>query len=382
MTPRTRAALYAHAALVQAVTFALRPTATYRAIELGVPVTWLGALGATFALAPLLLALLAGQLTDRLGERRVMLSGALLLVGSGLAFVLLGDGVVGLVVASLVLGLGHLCSVIGQQSLVANSTPDHGYDTAFGHYTFATSVGQALGPALIVALGGTGTLPATQPLFLGATVLTAAVLLLTLGVPRGRVETGAVDRTGTVRDLVRRPGLVRALVVSSVVLAAVDILMVYLPALGTERGIAAGAVGGLLAARAIASMVSRLFLGRLVSLLGRRRLLLASILVSALCLATLTAPLPTAVLGALVAVAGFGLGVGQPLTMSWLAEAAPAGQRGRAMSLRLTGNRLGQVLVPSLAGLVAAGAGSGGVLLLTSAGLLAAGAAARSLHRT
>ncbi len=45
---------------------------------------------------------------------------------------------------------------------------------------------------------------------------------------------------------------------SCVVLAAVDITLVYLPALGAERGIAAGTVGLLLTLRATASMTSRL----------------------------------------------------------------------------------------------------------------------------
>jgi MFS family permease len=66
--------------------------------------------------------------------------------------------------------------------------------------------------------------------------------------------------------------------------------------------------------------------------------------------------------------------------MSWLAESTPPGLRGRAMSLRLTGNRVGQVLVPSAAGLLAAGTGAGGVLALTAAGLAAAGVAARRLE--
>ena len=42
------------------------------------------------------------------------------------------------------------------------------------------------------------------------------------------------------------------------------------------------------------------------------------------------------------------------------------------MSLRLTGNRLGQVVVPSTAGMVALGAGASGVLWLTAAALGAA----------
>ena len=45
------------------------------------------------------------------------------------------------------------------------------------------------------------------------------------------------------RTLLRLPGLPRALLISCVVLAAVDITLVYLPALGADRGLASGFVG-------------------------------------------------------------------------------------------------------------------------------------------
>jgi MFS family permease len=91
-------------------------------------------------------------------------------------------------------------------------------------------------------------------------------------------------------------------------------------------------------------------------------------------------PLPPWATAVVVVLLGLGLGVGQPLTMSWLAETAPAGLRGRAMSLRLTGNRLGQVVLPSAVGLVAAGAGAAGVLGATAGTLAAAAVAARGLQ--
>jgi hypothetical protein len=47
------------------------------------------------------------------------------------------------------------------------------------------------------------------------------------------------------------------------------------------------------------------------------------------------------------------------------------------MSLRLVGNRFGQVVVPSGIGLVAAGLGAAGVLWVTAGTLVAAGAASR-----
>ena len=44
----------------------------------------------------------------------------------------------------------------------------------------------------------------------------------------------------------RTPGLAWAIVVSTTVLSATDIIGTYLPALGDERGWSAGLVGGLL----------------------------------------------------------------------------------------------------------------------------------------
>lgn len=372
-----------HTVFVQTSTFVLRPTTTYRAIELDVPALWLGVLSASFAVVPLLVAVPSGQAVDRFGERRVMLVGAVLLCGSAATFLVLGHTVAGLVAASVVLGTGHLCAVVGQQALVANSTPAHRYDAAFGYYTFAASFGQAIGPGLILAFGGDRTIPHTGAIFAAAAVLTVVPLAAAVLLPRGvrRAAPRASGQAG-VRDLLRRPGLLRALTVSCVVLAAVDVTLVYLPALGAERGIASGAIGVLLTLRAGASMASRLFLGRLARLLGRRRLLVGSAGLAALALGVTPVPMPVWLLAVAVTVAGLGLGAGQPLTMSWLAESTPAGLRGRAMSLRLTGNRFGQVLLPSAAGLLAAGTGAAGVLAVTAAGLAAAGVAARHLHQT
>ncbi|NYE35376.1 MFS family permease [Nocardioides cavernae] len=372
---------YGHTFLIQAITFVLRPTAIYRALELDVPAHWLGALGASFAIVPLLLAVPSGHAADRFGERRVMLVGAWLTVAAAAAFVLVGGHVWGLLVASVLLGVAHLGAVVGQQALVANRTDRSRYDTAFGHYTFAASAGQALGPFLIVLLGGRQAIPRTDAIFASVLAMSVVLLLLALLLPRfaQSPQGRAAASDGSVRSLLRRPGTVRALIVSCIVLAAVDISLVYLPVLGSERDIPAGTIGALLACRALASMVSRFFLGRLTAMVGRGRLLTGSVAVSAVGLALVAVPMPTWSLFVVVGIAGLGLGAGQPLTMSWLAESTPPGLRGRAMSLRLTGNRLGQVLVPSAAGLVAASSGAAGVLWLTAGGLVLAGISSRSI---
>ncbi|MEU6641820.1 MFS transporter [Saccharomonospora sp. NPDC046836] len=373
-------ALLAHSTLTQLVTFVLRPATSYRALELEVPAAWLGVLSGSFALVPLVLALPAGQLVDRLGERRIMIAGSLLMAVAGGVFLGFGRSVPGLVAGSVLLGTAHLCAVVGQQALVANTAGAGRLDTAFGYYTFAASLGQAAGPLLIILFGGTRAIPDTTPIFQGATALAVVLFACSFAVRGGGPAQAREARTKAgVGDLLRLPGLARALFTSCVVLAAVDITLVYLPALGTERDIASGVVGMLLALRAAASMVSRLFLGRLTRMIGRRRLLLVSIAAGAVGLGLAAVPLPIWALACCIVLAGFGLGVGQPLTMSWLAESAPPGLRGRAMSLRLTGNRAGQVLVPGAIGLVAAGLGAAGVLGVTAAGLAWAGLAARNL---
>ncbi|MFJ9391318.1 MFS transporter [Nocardioides sp. NPDC101246] len=374
---------YAHTVLIQAVTFVLRPAAVYRALELDVSSYWLGALGATFAIVPLVLAVPAGLLSDRYGERPVMVAGGLVTIASATGFLLLGQSVAGVVATTVLLGVGHLLSVVAQQAMVANRTPRDRYDSAFGHYTFAASAGQAIGPGLIIAFGGSRAIPDTEAIFTATLALSAALLLAALATPSThdrRDARGPVE--GSIRDLVRRKGLLRALTVSCVVLAAVDISLVYLPLLGAERDIASGTIGLLLALRAGSSMISRLMLGRLTERLGRPLVLTGSVTLSALAMAAAPIPMPVVLLGLVVVVMGLSLGAGQPLTMSWLAEATPPGLRGRAMSLRLTGNRLGQVVVPSLAGLVAVGAGASGVLWVTAAALGVVAAASRSIPRS
>jgi MFS family permease len=310
----------------------------------------------------------------------VMLAGSIVIVTSGLSFVFVGDSIQGLVLGSVLLGTGHLCLVVGQQATVANTVGPGRYDTVFGYYTFAASLGQALGPGLIVLIGGDRLIPNTERIFIAATVMAVALVGCTVLLPRWRhTATDKSAASGGVLDLLRLPGLARALLTSCVVLAAVDITLIYLPALGAERGLKSGAIGMLLTLRAAASMTTRLFLGRLSLLIGRRRLLIGSVVAAAVSIACVAIPMPLWALAVAVVVLGIGLGVGQPLTMSWLAEVAPPGSRGRAMSLRLTGNRLGQVLVPSAVGMVAGGLGVAGVLWVTAAGLAWVALAARRL---
>ncbi|KSU76131.1 Predicted arabinose efflux permease, MFS family [Pseudarthrobacter enclensis] len=368
---RSATALLLHSALIQAVTFLVRPAATYRALELDVPGYALGVLAASYAVFPLLLAVPTGGLVDRLGERRLMAIGAGVVLACSTFLLFWGSSIVALIMGTALLGAGQLACVVGQQAVVANNAASTRMDSAFGYLTFAASLGQALGPLAISLVGGASIHPDTRAIFLLAVcmsaVLFADTFLVSAEVSGGRKKTGdAGAAMGSAISLLKTPGVARALATSATVLAVVDLTMVYLPALGTDRGLTAATVGAMLTVRAVFSMVSRLLLGRVSRRIGRMRLLVISLALSTAALAAAAVPMPAWLLFVVMAVLGLGLGIGQPLTMSWLSAQAPAGQRGRALALRLAGNRVGQVVLPSAIGVVAAGLGAAGVFLASA----------------
>ena len=359
--------------LIQTTAFLIRPTSAYQAVELDMPTAALGAVGSSFAIVPLILAVPVGRWVDRLGARRLHVAGSTLVVFAAVALLLAPASAATLILANGLLGAGHLACIVAQQATVANSYTSSRLDSAFGYYTFAASLGQALGPTLIILFGGRGVTPETGPIYLAAFALSLGLLATTPSLPgiaRGPATKSAEDASQqSVRDLLRVPGLTRAIATSAMVLAAIDLSVIYLPALGTELGLSSAFVGALLTVRALFSMLSRLVLGHASRLLGRTRLLTGSIVVSSLTMLLVPVPMPTWLLFPVVAVLGLGLGVGQPLTMSWVTQQAPAGRRGQALALRLAGNRTGQLVIPATLGLAASSTGASAAFLATALAL-------------
>lgn len=367
-------ALMCHAVVVQALTYLVRPTTAYRALELGVPASQLGLLSAAFAVVPLLIAIPVGRMTDLRGERPALWTGASLMLVATVGLAWLADSMVALLLWSVLLGVGHLLTIVGEQTTVTVLRGARGLDSAFGRYTLSVSLGQIVGPGLITLLGGDGAIPETSAILRGAVVLAVVLVVSTAAMRTRPAGPARDDPPGSLRLAMRVTGPVRrelltAIAASLVLIAAIDLLVVYLPALGAQAGISAGTIGALLSVRAAASMVSRMFVGGLVARFHRLQTLGASLGLSALTVAAIPMPMPLAVLFAVMALGGLTLGIGQPLTMAWVTEASPPGARATWLSVRLTGNRLGQTVVPTVAGLAASSAGVGGVLWVMAAAL-------------
>ncbi len=354
-------------AFAQGAVSMARPAVSYRALALGADETAVGVIAGVYALLPLFAAVPLGRRTDH-GRCAPLLPIGVVLISGGCAISGVVSSLPAVAAWSGVMGLGHLCFVIGAQSIVARQSAPAEQDRNFGHFTIGASLGQLVGPIAAGALisGGSGALGRTSAFALLVSAAVCAVALTSLWRIEHRCTPGAAPaagkstakaRTGARTKANAKPkapvtailgarGVPAGIFISMAVLSATDILTAYLPVIGEHRGIAPATVGLLLSLRAAASIACRLAMPVMLRLLGRTALLVTSCLLAGLICAGMVPPVPVPVLAVMLAALGFCLGVGQPLSMATVVRAAPADARSTALALRLTGNRLGQAAAP------------------------------------
>ena len=277
-TPKWRASLSFQAGTLQAAWVGARVMIGYRALAMDADAFGLGLVAAAFAVPAMITALPAGRMADRFGGMKLIAAGiGVQIVGiGGAAFT---DQFGWLLMSAFLLGLGQIGCAVGLQSFVAVKAGPGSTDDAFGLLTAAVSVGQVIGPLVITAVATAGWRPGTpDPDTTLALSAAALMILLALGPcwllmrssPHHRKIPAPDQQRPNTRSIVRTPGLWRALLVSGIVLTAMDMLYAFLPAWAEENAVSVTAVGWLLALRAAVTVVSRIGLGKLVARLGRQ----------------------------------------------------------------------------------------------------------------
>jgi MFS family permease len=369
-------ALLMTAFVEQVVISVVRVTTSYRAIELGLSVVWLGVITAAFAILPIILAVRIGRFIDRGNDARTAWFGTGLLVVACAGFAL-APSLAALLMFTSVLGIGHMLLTITLQVLCTRQGGGRGLDHMLGNYMVANAVGQGVGPYIVGWAGGSASIPPTGLLFtiglIGACIAFMCSLMLR-SAPAQKASTKD-SKPVPLGEILRFPGLLVVLFVSVTTVIAQDLIVVYLPLLGAERGMTVDAVGTLLAVRAVASMLSRFLFARLNDMMGRQRLMIVSVFASAITYAAVAAPAPFAAMAVVIAAAGFSLGISITVAIASLLALANAQAVGTANSLRIMGNRIGQFVIPFLAGLIAAATGVGGIFLIIGLSLAASGTA-------
>ncbi len=359
-------------AITQGVIYIVRPMITYRALELDASPTTVGLIASLYALLPVLMALSFGRWVGVIGEGRFLILGTASLVISS-ASLLFSHSIAILAIGAALSGTAHLACMVGGQTMVSlKSAPDK-YEANFGYYTFSASLGQMVGPIIgAIAAGSTGVLPkSTAAAFIVALIFAAIALVPVMQwrnegptVKAVAADGGALRSAG---KLIRNPKIFAAIYTSLAISSVGDILIVFLPLLGTEKSFSSYSIGVIIALRAGASMLSRISLGALSKRYSTKQILIVSNCFSVVACGAMAFISNVWLLAVVVFIAGFALGVGQPLTMSLVSQATKPEERAIAVSARLTGNRFGQFIIPAGAGAVAASSGTSAVFIALSA---------------
>lgn len=366
---RSRWALLALGSLCYwTATQSLRPIVALRLAELGSSEALIGVVLGLQSLVTFLLALPGGRMVDRAGLRRALAAGLVAMAAAGLAFTT-ARGTWQLAVVFVAAGVAELAAWLAMQALASHAGTGQQLRRQLALFSFAWGAGLAIGPAL-----GTSLYAAAGWEAVGALYAAAAVVGVLAGAALPAPERTATDEPATsmaaaVRTMWGLPPVRAVLLSSFVALFVFGIRNSFYPLLLQRQGLPIGSIGLLMSVIGVASLLVRIPLPVLVRRVGPERMLVASMWLA------ITAMTLTPWLGSMWALApaavaiGLGLGVNAPVTVELMAVHTSARERGLAMGLRVSSNRLSQLVQPVLFGTVAAVAGmpaafaAGGLLM-------------------
>ena len=342
------------------------------AIELGASPFTIGALVSTYAVFPLLLAVYAGRVSDRRGVRAPMLLGSIGLA-TGLAIPAVFPGLPALFVSSALIGTASLFFHVAVHNLVGSLGEGLERTRNFSTLSLAASISGLLGPLVVgFAIDFSGHLP-TYILLATVACIPALVLACYAGFIPTRIRSHDDQRAGGVRDLLGNPELRKTFFTSGLIIAGIDLYNFYMPLYGHSIGLSASVIGAIVGMQAVAAFVVRLWMPRLASRYGERRVLTASLFVAGLTYLAFPSFTNPYVLGEISFVLGLGLGCGQPLSIILTYNGSPPGRAGEALGLRLTVNKFTQIVVPLAFGSLGTAAGMHPVFWMNAALLLTGG---------
>jgi len=319
--------------------------------QLGVGYVELGFALTVFAVTSGLTQAPIGYLADRIGARKVLLMGLTL---GGFALIMLGVHLsYGMLIASAVLlGLANSVYHPADYAILSAHMDEARMGRAFSIHTFAGFLGGAVAPAIVAALvvvtGGYGAL-----IVAGAIGPAVALLLVIVGIP----DASAADRKV---DGVRAPQ--QSVITPAIILLTIFFMLLSLSNAGIGNFGVVALMSGYGASFSTANLALTAFLG--ASAIGvlagglladrtRRHGQVAAACFAvnaAIVLIIATIHLPSLLLMAAMATAGFLSGVIAPSRDMLVRNAAPPGAAGRAFGIVSTGFNLGGIVSPLLFG--------------------------------
>lgn len=322
-------------------------------VDLGVQAHLLGALASLGFLSPLLLAIAVGRTVDRFGPKPV------LVLGTAVLAVVVTPSVMGVSLLALtglqaVVGLMQVLVILSGQALAASLGEDRERLKRMGFFTLSIAGGQLLGPPVAgIVFDYAGPQASFAVAALTTLVASAVALLLPGARTPSTTEASARDQPPSVHPMrfLQAPTFATALLASGTVLLCIGLIHTFLPLRLSALPNPGTVVGTMLGVMALTSIAVRPFVSQIAARLGGNQIALLNVALVVL-LGTIVVGSTVSIAAVAVAVAliGIGSGISQPLSIVMVLEDRPRAQHGVALGVRISGNRLAQLIGPVAVG--------------------------------
>ena len=320
-----------------------------------------GLLLGLFAVAPMVIALPAGRMTDRLGYHVPMRLAVLLTVLGGALAVgstWLSAGQWPLLCLSAIFtGAGTNYGLIAiQRTAGRHASGSTQLKRVFSWLGLAPALANVIGPVLAgVMVDWAG----FRWAYAALAVLPLLGLWSALAVPaevRSPPATAAPNQSSW--DLLRVPGVARLFLVNWLLSASWDVHAFVVPILGHERGFSASSIGAILGAFAGAVTLVRLIIPSVAHRLLESRVLVIAMLSTGAILGVYPLVSTALLMGVCAVLLGLALGSVQPMILTKLHHLTPAHRHGEAIALRSMTIGLASAAMPLLFGVAGAAVGA------------------------
>lgn len=343
------------------------------AAYLGASPTLVGIIAALFAIVGAISSVSVGRWYDRVGPRAPMLISTVVMV-AGLSIAFFWRDVAALVVLSLVVGTFHNVFHIGQSQLVGRYGEPRDRARNFSLSSLANSAASFLGPVIAGFSIDHIDHPWTFVLLAAIALIPLPFVVANLLEPPPAPAHPADHAHGAARSsawgLLKQPTLRRVYVISVLANATWSVVNFLIPLYGIEIGLSASRIGTMMGFFAASTVVVRLALPLILKHMLPWQLMVASLFATGTGFLMMPFTQSYALLTALCAWIGVGLGLSGPMTMTILYEISPPGRQGEVIGMRVTIQNLCQVLVPLMSGAFGTAAGVGPVFWAFSAAIL------------
>jgi MFS family permease len=317
----------------------------------GASVALIGLVVGAQPVLPTILSVAAGAVADRVGYKRMILVGAAgMCVASAMFYV--WSGVVAMVLAQLLMGIAELSLWLSAQAIATQLSTGTSRGRDVGYFGFAVSAGQAVAPLLS---GLAADMVGYRPALLLALIFSVISLLTSFLLPNSSPSAAKPAFSSQMREagkIATIPGVQAALLCTFTMIFTRSVRQSFIPVYLRGIGFSASFIGAIISLSEVMSTVIRLGLGALLTRFSAQSMLVVGMFggIVSTCITPLIPTAPLLVIAAIIN--GLGTGINLPLTMVLIADETPKELRGLGMGIRMTGNRLAQLVNPAVFALV------------------------------